>query len=839
MKKIVLLRGPQGSGKSTFVNKLRLEGHYLSLDKVREVVCGDSIGNTGYLGISQDHDVLVYAMAMESLDRRMSGGEVIVYEATMPYLQDVCSLVEKANAYGYEHLIIDFYGMDDNVLYRNNLSRDTRKHVPESARLNTLRIGRETVLPEGLNVVKVSNQTEYDKAITSVDNWLKENSQTRDLSSYKAVVHIGDLQGTIHPLLDPASPLAEGVKDDVFYIFTGDLLDRGVENDLVIKWWLENAAGRENVVLVGGNHEDHIENHYYGREIGSREYRDVTLPQVTEMFEAKDLKPIIDQIVPFVSYVWNGVEVLATHGGLARKPDNLHLVPQIILRKGSGFYSRNVDAEWGRNEKIFQVHGHRNNDMLPIRASETSFNLEGQVEFGGHLRMVVLDNNGWTPIEIRSKRYRKMHEDIMMKMNAGYKMYGNESPLLDWIKRGENIEPLDAKTLEAFENHDMVNVKASETMPHISSVSFTKSAFYSKNWDDYTTVARGLFIDNETNAIVARSFEKFFNHGERAETSDEALEQTVAWPVQGFDKINGFLCITGYCEKTESLIIASKSRIEGTFADMARKVIEEKLGAGGMEKMLRFNRDQQCSLVFEVVDMENDPHLIDYNENKLVLIGCVRRSEKFEQADYATLKAIGKWLKCDVKENLFPKITNWKALSAIMNRVENNPEWQKENPTEGVVFIDANGFQWKSKGYFYSRWKRMRGAVERIALTRRKNTNFERKRYDDIPEFSDFLDWAETLPNEALENSFGIINLRRCWFENRVEAETMGEKPKSASAVKRAEGFERAARNLAQKIAEGKESPESFRKMIEASRGDDEKMNILETVSKEFAATFL
>src|SRR3546814_5602864 len=81
---------------------------------------------------------------------------------------------------------------------------------------------------------------------------------------------------------------------------------------------------------------------------------------------------------------------------------------------------------------------------------------------------------------------------------------------------------------------------------------------------DLTTVARGLFIDNIDNTIVARSYEKFFNHGEKTETSDDALQSSLAFPVEGFDKANGFLCITGYSERTGELIIASKRSEEHT-----------------------------------------------------------------------------------------------------------------------------------------------------------------------------------------------------------------------------------------------------------------------------------
>src|SRR3546814_4735594 len=128
-----------------------------------------------------------------------------------------------------------------------------------------------------------------------------------------------------------------------------------------------------------------------------------------------------------------------------------------------------------------------------------------------------------------------------------------------------------------------------------SDVCASDLAFYSATWDSYTTVARGLFIDNIDNTIVARSYEKFFNHGEKTETSDDALQSSLAFPVEGFDKANGFLCITGYSERTGELIIASKSRVDGTFAEWAQALVAEKHGRSGQHQPQRFNRDQKAT----------------------------------------------------------------------------------------------------------------------------------------------------------------------------------------------------------------------------------------------------
>ena len=139
-----------------------------------------------------------------------------------------------------------------------------------------------------------------------------------------------------------------------------------------------------------------------------------------------------------------------------------------------------------------------------------------------------------------------------------------------------------------------------------------------------------------------------FSVNERPETQEEILTQTVSFPVHAYEKANGFLGITGYSERHGKLVIASKSVTDGTFPGIARDVIEEAIGPDGMERMLRFNRDQQASLVFEIEDPERDPHIIKLDKPRIVLLGCVRRSESFEQAPYEDLQAVAKWLSCEL-----------------------------------------------------------------------------------------------------------------------------------------------------------------------------------------------
>lgn len=842
MKNIIILRGPQGVGKSSFAKSIGLEGHHLSFDKVREAVSGDTLHANGEMTIPQQHNQLVWRMTMESLQRRMMDGETIIFEGTLSTRQDVDGILSKAKWHGYAVMIIDYYDIPIEDVKKANAKRPERIRVPDYSIERMYKMESTQKLEKiDAEIIRIKTLHDTKEAEERAFAFLTRHVVQRDVSGYRKVVHIGDLQGTLHPIFDQESPLANGVEDDVLYIFTGDLFDRGVENDKVATWWMRNAIGRENVILISGNHEDHVENAAAGRDALSREWRDRTWPQLEAAgYSSKDMAAIAECGIPLLNYVWRGTEVLVTHGGFPRWPSHLHLVPDALYRRGSGHYGQGVDEMWTDAEKErqnaprYQVHGHRNSKILPVQASEYSFNLEGQVEFGGHLRFAVLDENGWQTMQIRSKEYRDMQTERAIAESYKRQPYGNEAPIVAWIKEGRNaLEPLSENALASFENHRMIAVNPSASMPHVSSVNFTKSAFYSQTWDSYTTVARGLFIDNLDNSIVARSFEKFFNHGERPETSDEHMEQNLVFPVDAYDKINGYLGITGYCERTGELIVASKSRVEGDYAQWARELLEEKLGAGGMEKILRFNRDQKASLIFEIVDMKNDPHIIDYPESRVVLIGCVRRHETFEQVDYETLVKIASWLGCEVKERLHRAIPNWRALRGIMDRVEKDPKWQSHNPTEGIVFQDASGFQWKSKAYFYASWKRMRSAVERIALCRRKGDDFDDERYADMPEFTEFLQWARTLPDAALSSTVGIIALRNMWFNDRTAAENMGDRYEAPEKKKDMSGYVRAVQSVAKQIHEGTAKIDTVKKMLNAANDDENKREALSAMEEE------
>jgi len=785
-RNVILIRGLPGSGKSTMMRKAGLEGVTLSLDKIRDIVSGDILAPSGDYSPSHENEAQVYQLFQNSLDRRISRGEIVCIDGTMANGAQLYEHWTKFSNAGYRGLVIDLYGFDESLRAQRNAARPKRLRVPDSSVARLRDMWQRSPIPPimlnnpSLRVLSPGTPEEVDDAIAWIPEFLNDRRCVRDLSDYDRVVHVGDIQGSFAPLMDAASPLRAGLDPKTFYVFLGDLFDRGKQNGEVGAWFMREVYGRANVAVMAGNHEDYIEMQARAGtqsiELPDGEWERFTWPQLQAAgLTHQDCAKISDMAQDYLAYYWRGREVLCSHAGFVKWPSDMSLISTHQMRRGSGRYDVDVDALWSHNEADrgrFQIHGHRNNAMRQIMSTPLSMNLEAQVEFGGHMRFVTLDKEGFQPIDIRSTVFRSMQEDVEINMEVGRQTASNHAPIMPWIKRGDALERISSGTIQKFRDHDMVNLKPSEGLPGVFSVNFTHKAFKNAAWDDYTTIARGLYIDGETATIVARSYEKFFNLNERPETQGETIGDRLTFPVHAYEKANGFLGITGYSERLGQLVIASKSVTEGEFPDIAQDVIESAIGADGLERLLRFNRDQQASLVFEIEDPERDPHIIKLDTPNITLLACIRRSEAFEQAPYDDLQKIGKWLGCPVK-NRIASLPNKTALAAFNRRVEMDPKWGiGGKPIEGCVMEDQAGQFYKLKSSYYRNWKRMRSAVGHMRKAKLSGVDVNLERYKDVPEtYQDFMQWAKTLSAAALE--LDIITLRDAFEGDRKTIEAI------------------------------------------------------------------
>lgn len=262
------------------------------------------------------------------------------------------------------------------------------------------------------------------------------------------------------------------------------------------------------------------------------------------------------------------------------------------------------------------------------------------------------------------------------------------------------------KRLENMLNSEYIRVK--DLGNDVVSLNFTRDAFQDGVWNDETIKARGLFINKVTGDIVARSYNKFFQYDETSETKDY-VDNNLVYPLYISKKFNGFLGILSVYNN--EFFIATKSTNDGEYCDYFKNILNNTIFNDEQETQELFNilKEYNCSAVFEVMDMENDQHIV-YEENPLALLDFIPNTLDINGIDKGV----------ELSETLKNKI-NLKSIVIAKNKKINSKEEldkflqdMEENELEGAVITDSNGFMWKFKTNFYRFWKTERNQLERI-----------------------------------------------------------------------------------------------------------------------------
>ncbi len=809
MRRLILTRGHQGTGKTTFLRAQGLGPYRLSADDIRLLLSSPVMDRRGVMGASHDHERRVWGMLYDVLEERMGRGELVCIDATHRKSADFKRYLKLAQRHRYQVACVDFSTVPLETALAQNREREAHAIVPEGVLRRFWEEAQRGQVPEAVHRIEWREDGAHAQALEA---WL--DVPIRDLSGYRQVVHIGDLQGCLDPLVEYLGE--EGLREDTFYVLVGDLCDRGMQNGEVVRWALQ-ATQRENVVLLWGNHEDHLHRWVTEQSCRSDEFELRTLPQLLEAGITKeDVDGLCGRIAEMLWYRWQGHQVLVTHAGLPTVPERPALIAKRQYSHGTGYYADPVDADFSEHGPAdwVQVHGHRNIRRLPSEAAPRSYNLEGQIEHGGHLRVLELDARGFTPVEVANRLYKPIWTRLAEGSAQAPKMFPQ------WAF--EELPPpgFEPEAFEALRHHELVAEKPCGSLPHISAFNFTRDAFFGKAWDEVTTRARGLFVNTDTREIVARSYDKFFNLDERPETQIAALQENLVFPIDAWVKENGYLGIVGYDAERESLFCASKSTPDGDYADWFRELLHAQVSPGHLEAMRRYLRDCQASLAFEVIDPVRDPHICEYDEAQLVLLDIIRRAPAFERASANVLQKAGKFFDLPVKERGM-RFERWENFAGWLKKAEDPEYLFGGRAVEGFVIEDSAGFQVKIKLEFYAFWKRMRGLKQRVASTRGSGRPLGRDISD--PRVKAFHDWCQKLPAEVLAEP--IIQLRRRYLEGEVPPGTAssswGVPPKPD---KRIVGFERALAGLLKMEVI---KPGTADVLVRRALADDQMMSIL------------
>ena len=243
----------------------------------------------------------------------------------------------------------------------------------------------------------------------------------------------------------------------------------------------------------------------------------------------------------------------------------------------------------------------------------------------------------------------------------------------------------------------------------IHSFNFTSKCFNKAAWDSTNIKARGLFIDIDNNEVVARSYDKFFAFGERPNTQISYWAAHAAYPLAMYVKYNGFLGILS-AGKDGHFFVASKSTNQGEFAGYFKNILERHFEKNDVDTndLFDFLKTNNCSMVFEVIDVENDPHIVEYQYDNIVLLDiiynnldeCLKMPYYFLCQIAEQYKFSHKMLYQNIKtsDDLYDALDYANALDDI----------------EGFVIEDAAGNMVKYKTPWYKYWKRIRGIISQL-----------------------------------------------------------------------------------------------------------------------------
>ena len=689
MRTLLILRGAMGSGKSTFIKENGLEPFTLEADKFRNLIANPVMTENGFT-ISQKNNKAAWNLLYNCLEERMKKGDFTVIDATHPTVKDFNNYEKLAELYKYT---IYYYQVDATLeeCLKRNLERPEYKRVPEKAIKRVHALVENTELPKRY------------KRIYSLDEI--KNFYTKDITNeYENVKVIGD----IHSCGTVLENFLQDYNENTLYVFVGDYFDRGIEPQ---KTWniIKDLVQKPNVIMLEGNHEKWI-------RIWANDIEDETISKsalktfdsLSEGLNDKEIKNLKKELRVFYkklrqafAFKFFDKKYLVSHGGVSFVPNMLYVSTNEFI-KGYGNYETEIDEIYSENfqkglcQDFIQIHGHRLTE-----STEHSICLEGQIEFGGHLKYVEITKDNFERKELKNDIYDKLflqHEYEDKK--------SNENNLLQTQNEKVNI----------MLNSNLIKVK--NTKSNTYSLNFTEKVFKKRIWDDFTIKARGLYVDRETGEVVARSYNKFFNFNQDGieEVYIENLKKNLVFPLKPVVKYNGYLGIISV-DKNGEFFIATKSVTQSDYVNWFTKIFEsvDKRIKNALKNLLiKYN----ASATFEVIS-SNDPHIVKYKKDEIFLLDFIENKLHINGIDIddgfsQKLRNIIQSLidSENIISDNFHLSKNEKPINSFEELEKFIIDSDKFENIEGFVFKDQRGFMFKYKVDFYNTWKRRRSLVQ-------------------------------------------------------------------------------------------------------------------------------
>lgn len=681
-RKIVVLRGVAGSGKSSFLRDRQLSDYALSMDDIRNMISSPLHVTDNYKVIDNSKNRKVFNLFMELLETRLSNGVFTVIDNTNVSTNSIAVIEGLANRYGYNMTVINFEEDYEVLVKRNEKRYGTTKHFISEISLrnmyDTFNQNNDRVKRK-YNVISSKDEEGINKLL---------NNKYANLNKYSKVKVIGDIHGSYNVLIEAIPEIEE----DVFYIFLGDYIDRGTKNHEVLNYLLK-IYKKDNVVLLEGNHEIYLRAFTNSVELGyGKEFKNYTKKElIDKKTDLKAVRKMMKSIKTMFNFEFNGKCYVCSHGGVL--PTNYNLLHHDEKIRGVGGYDFNIDRKWDElSEGEVQFHGHRNKLKVKPHAYKTSYNLEGGVDSGGYLRVATIEG---TEVKVKEYLNKDVREDKMREEIA------KVEDMLDYAYNTEGIRVKD------IEYQDIVGIN------------FGHKFFFKGEWDADSVKARGLFVDLEEKKVVSRGYEKFFNIGEKMTL--EEIADSYLYPVVGYKKENGYVGLVSYSHREEGIMFSTKSvminstddlKVPSEFAKELRRIFYNIFNSNQIEYIEDYLRMTNTTLVFEAISMK-DKHITLEDKDELVLLDSIKNEIDFNKKSYKRLNELVNNIN-ELNDNEYELRLKEKALlfknkESFINYIQHQNNFNIKH--EGFVFEDSVGNMVKYKSEYYNFWKYFRSTI--------------------------------------------------------------------------------------------------------------------------------
>jgi tRNA splicing ligase len=282
----------------------------------------------------------------------------------------------------------------------------------------------------------------------------------------------------------------------------------------------------------------------------------------------------------------------------------------------------------------------------------------------------------------------------------------------------------EADLLNDMMNNSLVRVKESG-VHGVVACNFTRKAFYKGAWDAQTVRARGLFLDKNTGAVVARGYDKFFNIGQSGapatirdlaeEAQRAAKNDERAGRVTIRRKHNGFLAIASVING--GLVVLSKSGITA-YSREAERILREQIGDAGCERLRRLLAGMNASATFECIS-KRDPHMVYYRRDKVIFLDLIRNTAGYDPVEYeaasTAIRTVSTLLPVAEGKTLSYG-WEWRNADELENVIARMAQKASRDRSEGYVISYGGGRMAKIKTEWYTRAKWLRPMVQNAIL---------------------------------------------------------------------------------------------------------------------------